>query len=705
MVLAGMAASSLSSKSCADLEVRLPNNSSIESAQVCSTHNSQWLQHTGKASLSNRLHVRHAQKRGYLSSQGMHNSRFLQQVVSCTKNQQKMAPSDRPQCPEQFSACSYIQNGNCRDYPKFTHERGMAIVHRSEGCILSRSHTSGFSTLASFPCRQANVPIQGLPFRLATAPLEFTRIVQEVKLVLQSRGIRVHQYLDDWLLRANTRHQCLVQTKELIQVVQDLGFVINLEKSELEPTQKIDFLGYHFDLIQGKVFPTEKKLKILEKAVQDREVISQTTPRLLMSLIGVLASLEKTIPMGRLHMHPFQWYLKTHWQYPQSLDLKILVSNLLKSYLQWWKDQKNLRKGCPLHPQEHNTLIFTDASNQGWGAHLENMTVSGNWTDQEKLLHINVLELKAVFLALKSFQNKILDKRVLIATDNATVVSYLNKQGGTHSWDMCLLVWRILAYCNPQNILIRARHIQGCLNVIADSLSRKDKIIQTEWSLHPQIFSIIYKVWHTPMVDMFATKFNHKLPIYVSPVPDANAMNIDALNISWEGLDGYAFCPVVLIPKVIQKMNTYRCRMIVVAPGWPMMHWFWDLVNLSTKPPLQLPHWPHLLKQPFSHKFHQNLMYLNLHVWHLDTTQNHLNHSLSRWHIELRHLKDPHLEDFMSQGGPFLNSGANRTRIFEPSVYCQNFEACHKPAGYRIAIADHLGPFGQEVGKSMHLCT
>ena len=39
--------------------------------------------------------------------------------------------------------------------------------------------------------------------------------------------------------------------------------------------------------------------------------------------------------------------------------------------------------GYPFHPQEHNTLIFTNASNQGWGAHSENMTVSGNWTDQE----------------------------------------------------------------------------------------------------------------------------------------------------------------------------------------------------------------------------------------------------------------------------------------------------------------------------------
>ena len=116
--------------------------------------------------------------------------------------------------------------------------------------------------------------------------------------------------------------------------------MINLEKSELEPTQKIDFLGYHFDLVQGKVFQTEKKLKILEKSVQDMEIASHTTPRLLLSLIGLLASLEKTIPVGRLHMRPFQWYLKTNWQYPQSLDLKIPVSNLLKKHLQWWKDQK-----------------------------------------------------------------------------------------------------------------------------------------------------------------------------------------------------------------------------------------------------------------------------------------------------------------------------------------------------------------------------
>ena len=44
------------------------------------------------------------------------------------------------------------------------------------------------------------------------------------------------------------------------------------------------------------------------------------------------------------------------------------------------------------------------------------------------------------------------------------------------------------------------------------------------------------------MVDLFATHLNHKLPIYVSPIPDKNAWKIDALNICWEDLDGYVFC-------------------------------------------------------------------------------------------------------------------------------------------------------------------
>ena len=75
-----------------------------------------------------------------------------------------------------------------------------------------------------------------LPFGLSTAPLEFTKVVKEVKLMAQSRGIRIHQYLDDWLLRAPCREICLRHTQILLDLCRSLGWVVNMDKSAGSPT-------------------------------------------------------------------------------------------------------------------------------------------------------------------------------------------------------------------------------------------------------------------------------------------------------------------------------------------------------------------------------------------------------------------------------------------------------------------------------------
>ena len=171
------------------------------------------------------------------------------------------------------------------------------------------------------------------------------------------------------------------------------------------------------------------------------------------------------------------------------------------------------------------------------------------------------------------------------------------------------------------------------------------------------MFNFICKVWHKLMVGMFATKLITNFHF----MSHQSKMQHGCIEYLVGGSRRLCLLSCSTHSKSHSKMKIYRCKMFVVPPEWAMMHWFWDLVNLSTKPPLQLPHWPHLLKQLFSQKYHdQNLLYLNLHVWHLDTTQNHLNHYLSKWQRELRHLKDLHLENCRSQDRPFLNAGANR---------------------------------------------
>ena len=149
-----------------------------------------------------------------------------------------------------------------------------------------------------------------------------------------------------------------------------------------------------------------------------------------MSLIGLLTATEKQVHLGRLHMRPIQWHLKNNWRVPESLEKVIPVPKSLHPHLRWWLEESNVLLGQPLHPLQHALQIFTDASNEGWGAHLDDHTARGTWSLPESNLHINHLELKAVFLALKEFRTLVCNKTVLIATDNTTVVAYINKEGG-----------------------------------------------------------------------------------------------------------------------------------------------------------------------------------------------------------------------------------------------------------------------------------
>ena len=108
-----------------------------------------------------------------------------------------------------------------------------------------------------------------LPFGLSTAPLEFTKVAKEVKLMAQARGIRIHQYLDDWLLRAPCPETCLLHTRTLLDLCHRLGWVVNMTKSELVLQQVFNFVGYRFDLSQGLVKPTQERWMALSQKIND----------------------------------------------------------------------------------------------------------------------------------------------------------------------------------------------------------------------------------------------------------------------------------------------------------------------------------------------------------------------------------------------------------------------------------------------------
>ena len=298
------------------------------------------------------------------------------------------------------------------------------------------------------------------------------------------------------------------------QDVPESGLAGECGKSELEPKQVFDFVGYQFDLRSGRVRPTPDRLQSLQEKIQALLLLLTCLVRQFMSLIGLLTATEKQVHLGRLHMRPMQWHLKNNWRVIEFLEKIIPLPRSLHPHLQWWLEESNVLKGQPLHPLKHALQIFTDASKEGWGVHLNEHTARGSWSVPESKLHINYLELKAVFLALKEFQDLCVSKIVLVATDNMIVVAYINKEGGMRSGPLCALLWRILSWCTQRQVTLKARHIPSCLNVIADKLSRLAQTIQTEWSLLPEVFQMLCNKWHRPQTFLLRGSTTSYLNLY-----------------------------------------------------------------------------------------------------------------------------------------------------------------------------------------------
>ena len=179
----------------------------------------------------------------------------------------------------------------------------------------------------------------------------------------------------------------------------------------------------------------------------------------------------------------------------------------------------------------------------------------------------------------------------------------------------------ILHWCLEHDIILRIRHIPGKFNILADHLSRLDKPLNTEWPLDQTVANCIFQMLSFPNVDLFATLFNHKHPLYVSTLPDNQAFVIDTLSMNWNNLHAYAFPPAILIPSILKRFHQSQCRIVLIAPLWLQSPWFSEVLQLLVSAWIRLPYFLNLLTQVKGKFQHQNLPTLALHAWELSSNQ------------------------------------------------------------------------------------
>ncbi|KAN0022944.1 hypothetical protein ACTFIU_009027 [Dictyostelium citrinum] len=140
-----------------------------------------------------------------------------------------------------------------------------------------------------------------MPFGLSTAPRIFTMLLRPVLRMLRELKVSVIAYLDDLLIVSSTKEECLSNLDKTMKPLVKLDFKLNLEKSVLEPTQSITFLGLQIDSVSMQLLVPKEKKKSVIKEIRNFLKLDSCTPRKLAGLKGKLIALKDAVIPFRLY--------------------------------------------------------------------------------------------------------------------------------------------------------------------------------------------------------------------------------------------------------------------------------------------------------------------------------------------------------------------------------------------------------------------
>ena len=139
--------------------------------------------------------------------------------------------------------------------------------------------------------------------------------------------------------------------------------------------------------------------------------------------------------------------------------------------------------------------------------------------------------------------------------DNTSAIAYINHMGGTRSSNLAKRSIEFWEWALERGIILRACHIAGVENTVADQMSTYDR---TDWQLNPKIFSKINDLWGPIQVDMFAMRLSALLPRFYSWRPEPLVEATDAFSQNWNPIKGYANPPWSLIQCCLKKVFTWK---------------------------------------------------------------------------------------------------------------------------------------------------
>ncbi len=293
---------------------------------------------------------------------------------------------------------------------------------------------------------------------------------------LRQMGIRILNYLDDWLILAQSEVELLSHRTLILSHLERLGLRVNFAKSALSPSQRVSFLGTVLDSARMRAVIAPERALVIQKLAATFKSDNRSPTQSVSENAGPYGRSIASVTAGPAPHAPPSTLVEPRvphnaWRHGR---LHIRVNQACVTALTPWKNPRWMKKGMAMGLVHTRKVVTTDASNTGWGALYEGKPTFGHWSKAESGFHINCLEMLAVCRACQFFLPDLIGRHVLIRSDNMSVVSYINHQGGVSSKRLFILAERLLEWAQLNLRSLRAAHLPGRLNQGADMLSRSN---------------------------------------------------------------------------------------------------------------------------------------------------------------------------------------------------------------------------------------
>ena len=277
----------------------------------------------------------------------------------------------------------------------------MGVVDRLIKCLPSHPHPPKLKKVPKVLPQVTSVLVHLPSLQASDGPTGLYNDCKRSKTDGPDKGIRLHQY---WLIRAQSHEEAQVNTQTVVDMTQSLGWIINQEKSKLKPTQVFSFVGYEYHLDSALVKPTQERwLKLQDSRTQVKTCFDCK----MFDVANWVACLNEENGPGGTPSHEAlsvspqgALEISSGIGQPPSLDRNHfstprVVAECLK------RDER-----CRPSSQRPQYPTLYRCLKRRLGRSLRASLYKGSVDRQEKRLHINILELKAVSLALQRFKDQ-----------------------------------------------------------------------------------------------------------------------------------------------------------------------------------------------------------------------------------------------------------------------------------------------------------